>query len=145
MQHQLKQLSPSVRILEAKRFYLIYISCHKQETTATYIYIYIYIYILHISYGGTRWRSWLRHCATSRKVAGSIPNGVIGIFHWHPSGRTMALGLTQPLIELSTRNVSWESKGGRCIRQTTLPRLWADCLAVWEPQPPGTLRAFPGL
>ena len=31
---------------------------------------------------GTRWRSWLRHCAKSRKVAGSIPNGVIGIFHW---------------------------------------------------------------
>ena len=31
--------------------------------------------------GGTRWRSWLRHCATSRKVAGSIPDGVIGIFH----------------------------------------------------------------
>ena len=28
----------------------------------------------------TRWRSWLRHCATSRKVAGSIPGGVIGIF-----------------------------------------------------------------
>jgi hypothetical protein len=31
--------------------------------------------------GGTPWRSWLRHCATSRKVAGSIPDGVIGIFH----------------------------------------------------------------
>ena len=31
---------------------------------------------------GTRWRSWLRHGATSRKVAGSIPDGVIGIFHW---------------------------------------------------------------
>ena len=31
--------------------------------------------------GGTRWRSWLRHCATSRKVSGSIPDGVIGIFH----------------------------------------------------------------
>jgi hypothetical protein len=30
---------------------------------------------------GTRWRSLLRHCATSRKIAGSIPNGVIGIFH----------------------------------------------------------------
>jgi hypothetical protein len=27
------------------------------------------------------WRSWLRHCATSQKVAGSIPDGVIGIFH----------------------------------------------------------------
>jgi len=32
-------------------------------------------------------------CVTSRKVAGSIPDGVIGIFHSHnPSGRTMALG-----------------------------------------------------
>ena len=30
---------------------------------------------------GTRWRCWLRHCATSRKVAGSIPDGVTGIFH----------------------------------------------------------------
>jgi len=29
----------------------------------------------------TRWRSWLRHFTTSRKVAGSIPNGVTGIFH----------------------------------------------------------------
>jgi len=28
-----------------------------------------------------QWRSWLRHCATSRKVAGSIPDGVTGIFH----------------------------------------------------------------
>jgi hypothetical protein len=58
--------------------------------------------------GGTQWRSWLRHCATSRKVTGSIPDGVIGIFYWHnPSGRTMALGLTQPLTEISTRNISW--------------------------------------
>ena len=45
---------------------------------------------------------------SSRKVAGSIPDGVIGIFHWHnPSGRTIALGLTQPLTEMSTRNISW--------------------------------------
>jgi hypothetical protein len=29
---------------------------------------------------GTRWRSWLRHYATIRKVAGSIPDGVIGLF-----------------------------------------------------------------
>jgi hypothetical protein len=25
--------------------------------------------------------SWLRHCATSGKIAGSIPDGVIKIFH----------------------------------------------------------------
>jgi len=30
---------------------------------------------------GTRWRGWLRHCATSRKVAGSIPDGVTVIFN----------------------------------------------------------------
>ena len=30
---------------------------------------------------GPRWRSRLRHCATSQKVAGSIPDGVIAIFH----------------------------------------------------------------
>ena len=62
-------------------------------------------------YVGTRWRSWLRHCATIRKVAGSIPDGVIGVFHWHnPSGRTMALGLTQLLTEMSTRNISLRTK-----------------------------------
>jgi len=34
---------------------------------------------------------WLRCCATNRKVTGSIPDGVIEIFHWHnPSDRTMA-------------------------------------------------------
>ena len=39
---------------------------------------------------GIRWRSWLRHYATSRKVAGSIPDGVIGNFHWHnPSRHTI--------------------------------------------------------
>jgi len=50
---------------------------------------------------------WLRCCATNRKVAGSIPDGVIGIFHWHnPPSRTMALGSNQPLTEMSTRRIS---------------------------------------
>jgi hypothetical protein len=33
--------------------------------------------------------SWLRHCATSRKVAGSIPDGVTGFFFFffNPSSR----------------------------------------------------------
>jgi hypothetical protein len=51
------------------------------------------------------------HCATRRKVAGSIPDGVIGIFHWqNPIGRTMALGSTQPLTEMCTRSISWGLK-----------------------------------
>jgi len=58
--------------------------------------------------GSMRWRSSLTNCVTSRKVVGSIPDGFIGIFHWHnPSGRTMALTLTQPLTEMSTRNIFW--------------------------------------
>ena len=56
---------------------------------------------------GTAVARWLRCCATNRKVAGSIPGGVIGIFHLHnPTDRTMALGSTQSLTEMSTRNIS---------------------------------------
>jgi hypothetical protein len=48
---------------------------------------------------------WVR--ATRQKVAGSIPDGVIGIFHWfNPSGRTMTPGSTHPRTEMSTRNIS---------------------------------------
>jgi hypothetical protein len=78
---------------------------------------------------GSRWRSWLRHCATNRNVAGSIPDGV---------GLTMALGSNQPLTEMSTRNLSW---GVGCVRLTTLPPSCANCLKTWEPWPPGALRA----
>ena len=36
-------------------------------------------------------------------------------------------------------------KGGRCVGLTTLPPSCADCLEIWEPQLPGTIRACPGL
>jgi hypothetical protein len=43
-----------------------------------------------------------------------------GIFQWHnTSGRTMALGSTQPLTEMSTRLFPG-GKGCRCVRLTTL-------------------------
>ena len=54
------------------------------------------------------------------------------------------LGLTQPLTEMSTRNISW-GKGGRCVGLTTLPPSCVDCLEVWEPHPPVTLRVCTGL
>ena len=42
--------------------------------------------------------------------------GVTGLFHLHNSSScTMALGLTQPLIEMSTMNISWGVKvAGAC-------------------------------
>jgi hypothetical protein len=56
---------------------------------------------------GTAVAQWLQYYATNRKVAGSIPDGVTGIFHWrNPSDRTTALGSIQPLKEMSTRSIS---------------------------------------
>jgi len=46
-----------------------------------YVCAYIYIYIYIEREREREWRSWLRHYTTSRKVAGSIPDGVIGVFH----------------------------------------------------------------
>ena len=46
----------------------------------------------------------LKCCATNRKVAGSIPDCIIVIFHGHnPSDRTMAPVSNQPLTEMSTQ------------------------------------------
>jgi hypothetical protein len=73
--------------------------------------------------------SWLRHCATSRKVAGSIPDGVIEIFHLHnPSGVTMV------------QIYFLEGTGGQCVGLTILS---SSCAS--EAQPPGSLRAWTGI
>ena len=50
----------------------------------------------------------------------------------------MALGSTQPPVEMSTRNIP-KGKGGRCVRLATSPPSRAECHEVWEPKPPGTL------
>jgi hypothetical protein len=66
-------------------------------------------------------RGWLRHCATSRKVAGSIPDEVIGFFNWpNVSSHSMALGSTQPLTE-RIPGIFLGVNGGRRVRLTTLP------------------------
>jgi hypothetical protein len=57
--------------------------------------------------------------ATSWEVAGSIPD-VTRIFHRHnPSGRTVALGSTQALKEMSSRDIYWGGKDGRFLGLTT--------------------------
>jgi hypothetical protein len=63
--------------------------------------------VANVTARGTRWRSWLRHCATRRKVAGPISDGVTGIFNLNnSSGLTIVLGSNQLLTEMSTRNIS---------------------------------------
>ena len=41
----------------------------------------------------------------------------------------MAMGLTQPLTEMSITSISPESKGGRCVRLKTLPQ---SCTVVMK-------------
>jgi hypothetical protein len=81
---------------------------------------------------------WACGGAVGWGTGGSIPDGVVGIFHWrNPSSRTMALGFDS----ISNRNEYQEyvlvSKGGRCPGLTTLPASYANCLEIWEPEPPG--------
>jgi hypothetical protein len=65
-----------------------------------------FIYCAHIYITPGTHGSAVRHCATSRKVAGSIPDEAIEIFNLpNRSTCTMALESTQPLTEMSTRNL----------------------------------------
>jgi hypothetical protein len=57
----------------------------------------------------------------------------------------MALGLTRPLNRNEYHEYFLGGKGGRCIGPKTLPPSYADCLEIWEPQPPGTFRDCPAL
>jgi len=71
--------------------------------------------------------------------------------HYKPDGRgfdnrrchryfSLNLSLRPP----SVLGIFPGGKGGRCVELTTLPHSCADCMEIWETQPPGTLRACPG-
>jgi hypothetical protein len=57
----------------------------------------------------------------------------------------MALGFDSASIRNEYQEHFLGGKGGRCIGLTTLPPSCAECLEIWESQPPGNLRAYPGL
>ena len=76
----------------------------------------------------TRWRSWLRHCATSRKVA-------VSSFRWYnSSGRS---GVDSAYNRSEYQEYFLGDKGGRCVGLTILPPSSADCLEIWELVPSG--------
>jgi len=80
-----------------------------------------------LHFGGTRWRNWLRHCSTSRKVADSIRDGVTGIFA-HVTLTTILWPWGR--LKWVPRTFFLGTKGGQCVRLTTLPPSYADCLKI---------------
>ena len=81
------------------------------------------------------------HCAASRKVKGSISDGVIANFYGlHPSSSPVDLGSTQPLTKRSTRDLPWGGGVKAAVRKAeTLPPTCSDCLESWDPQHRGAL------
>jgi hypothetical protein len=67
------------------------------------------------------------HYGKSRKVADSTPDEVDFFNLPNPSSRTMALGLTQPLTEMSTRNLPWGGGGGKGRPARKADNLTAIC------------------
>jgi len=57
----------------------------------------------------------------------------------------MALGLYSASKRIEYQEYFLGVKGIWCVGLTTLPPSCASCLEIWEPHPPGTLRACPGL
>jgi hypothetical protein len=86
-----------------------------------------------------RWLTWLRHNAT-----GGFDSRWRH-FHW----QSFRPHHVSRVDSTSNRNYyqeySLEGKGDRCVGLTTLPASRANCLEIWEPQPPGTPKACPGL
>ena len=71
--------------------------------------------------GGTRWCSWLRHCATSRKVAVSIPVGVVEIFFDLILPNAQGPGNDSDSNRKRIPGISPGGKGGRSVGLITLP------------------------
>ena len=92
--------------------------------------IILYLLIMYSIITGTAVAQWLRCCATNRKVAGSIPDCVIGFFIDINSFRSY---YGPGVDSASNRNEYQEhflgGKGGRCLRLTTLP---TSCTVVMK-------------
>jgi hypothetical protein len=79
---------------------------HRKYNSSTGKLIVLIIIVVQTKPWGTRYLSWLRHYPTSRNAAGWNPDEVIRFFNLpDPSSRTMVLGLTQRLTEVTIRSL----------------------------------------
>jgi len=83
--HQVHWVAHGIRVL-----YIEHTPITQQTPTDPTLFDYKFVSVYHIWGSGT--------VLQDEKIAGSIPDGSIGIFHWlNPSGRPMTLGSTQSL------------------------------------------------
>jgi hypothetical protein len=81
----------------------------------------------------------MRRCTTSRKVAFSILDSVIGIIFC----RVVVLRSTLSLTEMISKTISWEQ--WRPVGLTNLPSSYADYLKIREPKIVETVKTWPDL
>jgi hypothetical protein len=77
-----------------------------------------------------RWHSWLMHCATSRKVAGSLPNITTEIL------QRLNPGVDSDACKNEYHQHFLGGESDRYIGLTNLPLSCANCLEFCEPSGP---------
>ena len=127
------------------------ISVHKILTMCVCVCVCMYIYIYTHTHTHTHthtWEcsGWLRLCTTKLEGHGFDS----WQFHWNFSLTLSFRPHYGPGVDSASNRCEYQEcflggKGSWCIGLTTLPPSCANCHEIWEPQPPGTLRACPGL
>jgi hypothetical protein len=92
-----------------------------------------------------QWRSCLRHCATSRHIAGlrhcATSRHIAGLIKRFFIDLILTVplwpwGSTQPLKEMTSRNICWGGKGGRYVGMITSAPSCDDFLEILETSTP---------
>jgi hypothetical protein len=124
--------------------------------TATTFFHIPFLFIIHVSHHHSmvcRTRYYTHIWAQSVEALRYVPEGRSfdsRWCHWNFSLTKLFRSHSGPGVDSASNRNGYQEyilggKEGRCVGLTTLPPSYADCLEIWEPHHPGTLKACPGL